>query len=108
MTDQPDKAQLDDLNLTHAFLNSLISAYQGAYVYENVYGQLSGSPDREEKMQKTAQVLDKIGGWQNDFRNHQPLMHHRFLQEGLKDDPARAWRLLEVAQERLESIAEFS
>ena len=48
MTDQPDKAQLDDLNLTHAFLNALTSAYQGAFVYENVYGQLSGSPSREE------------------------------------------------------------
>ena len=32
-------------------------------------------------------------------------MRHRFLQEGLHDDPARAWRLLEVAQQRLDSIA---
>jgi hypothetical protein len=106
MTDALSGERLADLNLSHAFINTLSSSYQGMYVYENVFGILTQSPERERKMADTAQVLDKVNEWWRLFKRHEPLVRHGCRDEGMTGDGARAWRLLEVSQRRIESLAE--
>ena len=104
MAPQPSEEQLADLNVTHAFINILRACYQGMYAYENAYGQLARTADRELKMKHTSQVLDKIGEWWQQFGEFTPLM--RFGDKpNLAGDAARAWKLLGVVQARLESLA---
>ncbi len=104
MTHSLGEELLGDLNLTHAFINTLSASYQGMYVYENVFGVLSQASDREEKMKNTANVLDKISEWWAMFQRHEPLMRYRFHQEGVEGEASKACRLLEVAQKRLDGL----
>ncbi|MBU1699919.1 MAG: hypothetical protein KJ970_08655 [Candidatus Eisenbacteria bacterium] len=105
MPDDMKTELLDDMNITHAFLNALCANYQGEYVFNNVLGQLTQSPECDERLAKTAKILDMINEWWDQFRNYDPIIH--FAESpGRSGDAALAWELLSSAMKRQSMLIE--
>lgn len=93
-----------DLSITHSFLNTLNSSYQGGYVYFKVLEQLAPECGAGESAEKLKAPLDRIGAWLADFRQHRPLFRDS-ERPGMNEAAAQAWRFLQVARDRLERLA---
>ena len=91
----------DDLTVSHAFINTLTAAYQGAYAFEQALGQL-GATDAEARADAVSERIDEINAWWAVFKRHEPLLA---VGTELSPDAVRAWQLLGDAEERLRGLA---
>lgn len=93
----------EDLRLSQAFVGTLSAAYRGIWVFESVLERLDPGIDRGGELNKTERVLDTVDGWRKRIAAGSPLLHtaERPL---LDDEGSKAWRLLQVAENRLRAL----
>lgn len=60
--------------LTHTILNIIHSGYQGKYVALNIMGQLGYRDVDHEETDRTREILDKTGNWNQLMWNREPII----------------------------------
>ena len=98
-----NQAQVDDLRLTQAFVNSLVGTYTGLWVFERSLCRLEPEVDHADELAQAEHSLRHIQSWAQEALGGKTLfeLSERPL---LSDDASRAWRLLYVAEGRLRSL----
>ncbi len=70
-----DKILLENIGITHSFLNNLYSGFQGRFVFLNILRQLNSTQFNPEKADMTKAILDKLGRWAQEIWKNNPIIH---------------------------------
>ena len=92
-----------DLQVSHAFINMLLSVYQGRYVFNSALGWLRGAADPDTHVRDSVAVIRRINLWWTRFLERRPLF--RLAEKpALNSDATAAQSLLHVYELRARSL----
>jgi hypothetical protein len=95
-----DERLVNDLGISHAFINALSACYQGSFVFINALEQLAPTSDGPQAVENAGKSIQAVNRLWEEFKTHRPLV---VMAE--RDKPSElmraAWEMLVIAKRQL-------